>query len=657
LRSRHAWRRVTVVLLSAAVAWCVATPAFATQQVTAIEVEIGLPAAPADVMAVARPGAARIAWSAPVTDGGSPITAYRIAVAPGPLVVDVAAPATATVIEGLADGTSYDVIVTALSAAGYGDEAHASVTPDAAAGELPSAPLAVTATAGDTVAAVTWAPPTDDGGQPVTAYRVTRSTATGAVSGMTTQTSLSQSGLVNGTAYRYSVAAVTAIGTGPATLSPSVKPIGLPTAPTSVRASAQNARATVRWTASNGNGTAVRDYRVVASPGGRAVTTTSTSAVVTGLTNGVAYRFSVSARNLLGRGPSSSPSAAVTPRVPAHFTSIRAASPLVRYGTVSAALVDSSGHPLAGHDVDLRARRPGTKTWVRVATARTGTTGRATLRATLKWTSWLSVRHRADAASGSTLSVPSVHVATKLSGTPSGTTFRAGVPVTFRGNIAPARPAGSRVLLQRWDGSAWRDLAAGKLTSTTTFSVTWRPADRTSWQLRVIKPADSSYSRGASPRWAARPAPETRAEVATAILRNGRITLARSHVSGVSDSATPYQNIVDTAHGYAARRSSYGTAPGGSVALDMRVLQTLRHLGSAASYSVSEIAGGTHAGHSLHYSGRAFDVNIVNGASVRGGSGYWVVVDACRAYGATNIYYPAHDPYGGHQNHVHCDWA
>jgi hypothetical protein len=90
---------------------------------------------------------------------------------------------------------------------------------------------------------------------------------------------------------------------------------GAPGAPTNVSALAGNQQATVSWTAPSSNGgSEITGYTVTASPGGATCTTTgATSCSVTGLTNGTAYTFTVTATNSSGTSSSSSASAAVTP--------------------------------------------------------------------------------------------------------------------------------------------------------------------------------------------------------------------------------------------------------------------------------------------------------------------------------------------------------
>lgn len=90
---------------------------------------------------------------------------------------------------------------------------------------------------------------------------------------------------------------------------------GVPEAPRSVQATPGNRQATVRWTAPGDNGGfAISGYTVTASPGGNTCTTTGAlSCAITGLTNGTAYRFTVTATNSLGVSRASVPSATAVP--------------------------------------------------------------------------------------------------------------------------------------------------------------------------------------------------------------------------------------------------------------------------------------------------------------------------------------------------------
>lgn len=157
------------------------------------------------------------------------------------------------------------------------------------------------------------------------------------------------------------------------------------------------------------------------------------------------------------------------------------------------------------------------------------------------------------------------------------------------------------------------------------------------------------YAQGHIAKWANgvqifAPSSSSSRAAASAILNNANITLQTVHVSRVKDSATARQNIVDTAAGRPAARSSYGTAPGGTVALNSRMLTALQQIGSEGRIRVSEIAGGSHKAGSKHYSGVAFDIDQYG---TRGSS---AIVTRCKQLGAT---YAAFED----DNHVHCQWT
>ncbi|UNK69738.1 cell wall-binding repeat-containing protein [Microbacterium sp. H1-D42] len=118
----------------------------------------------------------------------------------------------------------------------------------------------------------------------------------------------------------------------------------VPGAPGRPTATAGDRQATVSWPAPGSNGgAAISSYTVTAQPGGRSVTTTgATKTVVTGLSNGTSYTFSVTAKNLAGTSKASAASAAVAPKSPA----VTREGGVSRYETAVA--VSKAGFPSAG---------------------------------------------------------------------------------------------------------------------------------------------------------------------------------------------------------------------------------------------------------------------------------------------------------------------
>ncbi|HWD07672.1 MAG TPA: fibronectin type III domain-containing protein, partial [Actinomycetota bacterium] len=160
-------------------------------------------------------------------------------------------------------------------------------------------------------------------GSAITGYTVTPFIGSAAqpsqsVGGSATQVAVN--GLTNGTSYTFTVTANNGIGaSAPSARSNAVSPAAPPGAPSAVVAVAGSGSASVSWSppASNG-GSPVTGYTITPAIGEVAQPPTSaggsaTSATITGLTNGTAYQFSVTAHNAQGSGPASQPSNVVTP--------------------------------------------------------------------------------------------------------------------------------------------------------------------------------------------------------------------------------------------------------------------------------------------------------------------------------------------------------
>ena len=286
------------------------------------------PGPPTAVSATAGVGQATVNWTAPGNDGGSPITSYKITPYVGgnaQTPTTVSAPATSKTITGLTGGTTYTFTVTAINGVGPGQESAQSnpVTPTTLT--APGPPTGVSATAGGNQATVNWTPPSNDGGSPITSYRITPYIGGNAQTPSTaasSATSATITGLTGGTTYTFTVTAINSVGPGQESaqsnpVTPST--VSVPSAPTGVSAAPESAGAQVSWTAPASNGgSPITSYRITPYVGSSPQATTSapagaTSANVTGLTNGTAYTFTVTAINSAGPGAESAPSSQVTP--------------------------------------------------------------------------------------------------------------------------------------------------------------------------------------------------------------------------------------------------------------------------------------------------------------------------------------------------------
>lgn len=631
------------------------------------------PAAPAQAAAYAlADGTLRVDWSAPPVNGGSPVDGYTVTAVPvgaaavPPVLSPDGAARTAT-LTGLTAATRYVVRVAAHNLAGTGP---AAIT-DAATGpvdvtvpDAPTAPTALAVTPGNGSLDVAWTVPASDGGSPVTAYDVRatpRSTGVPVVAGVTGPTAV-LSGLANGETYDVTVTAANAVGPSlPAAASGT--PRTVPGRPVAGNVTAGDATALVRWSPPVDDGGApVLSYTVTAVPSGRVVTVPAGARAVnvTPLANGLPTTFTVTAVNAAGSGAASAPGVVVVPRALSRLVVAAQPAPAIRYGTVTtvvASLVTLNGLGVPWQPVELMAQvRPST-TWRRVATGTTGTDGRVRLQATFPANTALKLHHPAGAFAAPDAAVRSISVAPRLTATVEAARIRLGANVVVRGDVAPAQPVGAAIQLQRYVNGAWRAVAAGRMNTPTRYGVSWRPATAGGYTLRVVKPAGPVHALGGTAQWRQTVVPETVADVARAILADRSIIEETTHESGVRDAATARQNILDLAAGRLSRRSSYQNAPGGSTSVDIRLLRALRLMGLRGSVTVSEITGGSHAVGSTHYSGHGLDINVVNGSHVGPGSGYAMAVDACRANGASRVFNPGYDPYGGHSNHVHCEWT
>jgi uncharacterized protein YccT (UPF0319 family) len=145
-------------------------------------------------------------------------------------------------------------------------------------------------------------------------------TATGASSPLTV------TGLQSSVSYTFTVTATNAAGTSAASsASNSITATTVPQAPTIGTATAGDASATVSYTAGATGGATITTFTATSSPS--SLTGTGSSPItVSGLTNGTAYTFTVTATNANGTSAASAASNSVTPILPSSYESIASSS-------------------------------------------------------------------------------------------------------------------------------------------------------------------------------------------------------------------------------------------------------------------------------------------------------------------------------------------
>lgn len=292
-----------------------------------------VPTAPINIKATAGDSFINLTWTVPDSDGGFPIINY-------------------TIYKGASEGFegSYMEIGNILffndTSVTNGNTNYYKVSAKNAIGDgplsegvnatpatLPSTPIDLTSTSGDSCVNLTWIPPSSDGGSPITNYTIYRSNASNAetllieIGNVLNYTDTS---VTNGITYYYKVGAKNAIGEGLLSNETSAIPATIPSEPVGLITIIGNNFVNITWhiPVSDG-GSQITNYKIY-----RSITPNDEESHKqienllyyndSSVTNGITYYYKISAKNAIGEGPLSeevSATPASAPSSPTDLTS------------------------------------------------------------------------------------------------------------------------------------------------------------------------------------------------------------------------------------------------------------------------------------------------------------------------------------------------
>ncbi len=222
-------------------------------------------------------------------------------------------------VTGLTNGTVYTFGVRAKNVGGNGAAATVIAT------TLPAAPTSLWPDPGNGEVTLSWTDPDSD---TITSHEVSTdgggnfTDIPNSGHGQTNATGYTVPGLTNGTEYTFKLRARNISGPGRAS-TVTATPRAPPAAPANLSATAGDGQVTLSWT--NPGDNTIRKYRVSTDGGGNFTdisdsSYTTTTHIVTGLSNGTAYMLALRAVNASGEGPASTATATPLWGAPANLS-------------------------------------------------------------------------------------------------------------------------------------------------------------------------------------------------------------------------------------------------------------------------------------------------------------------------------------------------
>gem|GEM_PF-3939337 len=351
-----------------AINWAGAGPTYQVEANSTVYV----PGAPLNLVATPGIDEVHLVWERPAADGNAPIgyRIYRSTSGGGEVLIAEIGDVLSYDDGDVVSGVTYHYRVAAFNAHYEGD---ASAEVSAVPYNVPSAPNDLTAERGARSLTVTWTAPASDNGAAVLGYRVLV-WAPGVSSPVVLDAGLSDhyhiTGLANATTYTVRVVAYNLAGDGEESAAVEATTFA-PAAAPAVTATSGNAWVNITWTmpASDAAITGYNVYRGT-SPGAMTLLTAVSSLGFndTGVENGAAYYYAVSAISEVGEGAMSGAVSATPSTVPGDPSDLEAVSG-IGYVSLTWTLPESDGGAeITGYDI-YRGNTADAMTWLATVTS------------------------------------------------------------------------------------------------------------------------------------------------------------------------------------------------------------------------------------------------------------------------------------------------
>ena len=293
-----------------------------------------------------------LSWSQP-NNGGSDITFYKIYIEKDNEIIKVIESSlTHKIIDGLSNGTYYTFSVSAVNIIGESSSSTRSVTTF----DVPSQPT-ISSIPGNGLVSLSWAAPSDNGGSPITGYKIIVKKDNQTVNTLNVDPLLTQKtvdGLSNGTQYTFYISSINIVGESSSSSTSITTNIVSPSQPTITSATPGNGSVSLSWSPPDNGGSPITGYNIVVQKDNQIVKNINSSLnqkTIDGLLNGTYYTFSVSAINIVGESSLSSISVTtnvVSPSQPT-ITSVTPGNGLVSLSWSSPS--DNGGSPITGYNI------------------------------------------------------------------------------------------------------------------------------------------------------------------------------------------------------------------------------------------------------------------------------------------------------------------